>query len=121
MTSPAGPTPAPDAEPDFDTAQQRLMEEIGQTLIGQSTSGTVALELVAVRDVASEHDDLTISLTLERQSGLTVPAAADQAVTEIVQRLALLWQAHGRAPWRTFTYRLTRGESGPRFTCEFEV
>ena len=120
MKPPHDPVPIPDAAQDFDAAQQRLMEEIGQALIGQSTSGTVALELVAAQGVAA-GEDLTIDLALERQSGLTVPAAADEAVTEIVRRLTLLWQAHGRAPWRTFTYRLTRGESGPRFTCEFEV
>lgn len=121
MTSPADPTPASDdAGQDFDAAQQRLMEEIGQALIGQSSGGTVALELVASQENADDGAIMDLSLSLERQSGLTVPTAADDAVMEAVQRLARLWQEHGRAPWRTFTYRLTRGESGPRFTCEFE-
>ena len=122
MTSPADPTPtSDDACQDFDAAQQRLMEEIGQALIGLSTGGTVALELVVSQGSSGASAPLDVSLTLERQSGLTVPATADETVTEAVARLALLWQQHNRAPWRTFTYHLTRGGSGPRFTCEFEV
>ena len=102
---------------DFDTAQQQLMVEIGQTLIAQATSGTVALELVVGH--AADDADLEIQLNLERQSGLTVPASADEALVEAVRRLVLLWRRHGREPWRTFTYRLTRGPDGPRFTSEF--
>jgi CDGSH-type Zn-finger protein len=65
--SPADPTPAPeDAAQDFDTAQQRLMEEIGQALIGQS-SGTVALELVATHRTAGDGGS-NLTLSLERHS-----------------------------------------------------
>jgi hypothetical protein len=121
MTTPDDAASAAETTDDFDAAQQRLMVEIGQALMAQSTGGTVALELVATQQPAGDGEGMDLRLSLERQSGLTVPVAANEAVTETVQRLALLWQEHGRAPWRTFTYRLTRSESGPRFTCEFEV
>lgn len=105
--------------PDFDTEQQQLMIEIGQTLIEQSVSGTVAVELVVVQQADRSDIGLDFQLNLERQSGLTVPAAASDALVEVVQRLIVLWREHGREPWRTFTYRLTRGDAGPRFTSEF--
>ena len=103
---------------DFDAAQQRLMVEIGQALIAQATGGTVALELLVGRADA-EGAGLDIELNIERQSGLTVPASADDALVDAVQRLVLLWRRHGREPWRTLTYRLTRGPGGPQFTSEF--
>lgn len=109
---------APEA-PDFDAAQQQLMVEIGQALIAQSTGGTVAIDLVVVQQVDDQDVDLDFRLDLQRQSGLTVPAAAEEALVEAVRRLVLLWREHGREPWRTFSYRLTRGEAGPRFTSEF--
>ena len=112
---PAGPT---DAE-DFDAAQQRLMVEIGQALIAQATGGTVSLELVVAQAGGGDRVDLDFQLNLERQSGLTVPADADDALVDAVQRLVLLWRGHGREPWRSFTYRLTRGAGGPQFTSEF--
>jgi hypothetical protein len=104
---------------DFDAQQQQIMVEIGQALIEQSTSGTVALELVVTQQAAASNVDLDFRLNLERQSGLTVPAAAEDALVESVRRLVLLWREHGREPWRTFTYRLARGDTGPRFTSEF--
>ena len=103
---------------DFDTAQQQLMVEIGQALIAQSTSGAVALELI-VGHVAVDGVDPEIRLSLERQSGLTVPASADETLVDPIRRLDLLWRQHEREPWRTFTYRLRRGPDGPRFTSEF--
>jgi hypothetical protein len=105
--------------PDFDTAQQQLMIEIGQALIELSVSGTVAVELVVTQQADLNDIGLDFQLNLERQSGLTVPAAATDALVEVVQRLVLLWREHRREPWRTFTYRLTRGDAGPRFTSEF--
>ena len=104
---------------DFDAAQQALLIEIGQALLEQSTGGTVALELVVAQADAGEQVDLDFQLNLERQSGLTVPAAAEDALVDAVQRLVLLWRRHGREPWRNFTYRLGRGPDGPRFTSEF--
>jgi hypothetical protein len=104
---------------DFDTLQQQLMVEIGQALIEQSMSGTVALDLVVTQRTEAADVDLDFRLNLERQSGLTVPAPAGDQLVEAVQRLVLLWREHGREPWRTFTYRLSRGDSGPRFTSEF--
>jgi hypothetical protein len=104
---------------DFDTAQQELMVEIGQALIEQSVSGTVLIELVVTQQVDRHDVDLDIRLNLERQSGLTVPAAAGDTLVEVIQRLVTLWRAHDREPWRSFTYRLTRGDTGPRFTSEF--
>ena len=111
-----GPT---EDTPDFDAAQQQALVAIGQALIAQATAGTVALELVVTQTTRDRDVDLDFQLQLERQSGLTVPTAAEDALVEAVQHLVLLWRAHGREPWRTFTYRLTRGESGPRFTSEF--
>jgi hypothetical protein len=105
--------------PDFEAAQQQLMVEIGQALIAQSTGGTVAIDLTVVQQVDDRDVDLDFRLDLERQSGLTVPAAAEEPLVDAVRRLVLLWREHGREPWRTFSYRLTRGESGPRFTSEF--
>jgi hypothetical protein len=110
---------AADEAADFDSLQQQLMVEIGQTLIEQSVSGTVALELVVMQQADATDVDLDFRLNLERQSGLTVPAAAGDDLVEAVQRLVLLWREHGHAPWRTFTYRLSRGDSGPQFTSEF--
>ncbi|MGH2584541.1 MAG: hypothetical protein ACRDJE_06470 [Dehalococcoidia bacterium] len=114
----ADATPSDD-DPSFDAAQQRLLVEVGQALIAQSTAGTVALELVVTQVMEGQNVDLDFRLNLERQSGLTVPAAAEDALVDTVQRLVLLRQEHSRDPWRTFTYRLTRGETGPRFTSEF--
>ncbi|MGD9893924.1 MAG: hypothetical protein AB7R89_28015 [Dehalococcoidia bacterium] len=108
-----------DEAADFDTLQQQLMVEIGQALIEQSVSGTVALDLVVTQQAEATGVGLDFRLNLERQSGLTVPAAAGDALIEVVQRLVLLWRDHGRAPWRTLTYRLSRGDAGPRFTSEF--
>jgi hypothetical protein len=105
---------------DFDAAQQALMVEIGQALMAHSTPGVVALELVAVQTASGESVELDLRLNLERQSGLTVPAEADDTLVELVQRLVLLWRGHGRDPWRTFTYRLGRGPGGPQFTSEFD-
>lgn len=105
---------------DFDAAQKQALVEIGQALIGQSASGTVALELIVTQAVRGEDVDLDFRLNLERQSGLSVPAVAEDALVAAVQRLVLLWREHERDPWRIFTYRLTRGESGPQFTSEFE-
>lgn len=116
-TDPVGDQPASAA--DFDAAQQQLMVEIGHALIGQSTGGTAAVELIVTQMAADRDVSLDVQLNLERQSGLTVPAEPDDAVVEIVQRLVLLWREHGREPWRTFTYRLSRGDAGPRFTSEF--
>jgi hypothetical protein len=104
---------------DFDTEQQRLMVEIGQALIAQSSGGTVAIELVVTQQIESQNIDLDFRLELQRQSGLTVPATAEESLVGATQRLVLLWRSHGREPWRTFTYRLSRGEAGPRFTSEF--
>lgn len=105
---------------DFDAAQQQALVEIGQALIGQSASGTVVLELVVTQAVRGEEVDLDFRLNLERQSGLAVPTVAEDALVEAVQRLVGLWREHGQDPWRTFTYRLTRGETGPQFTSEFD-
>ncbi len=113
-----GAAPEP-ADAGFAAAQQAALIAIGQALIAQSTGGTVALELVVTQTVAGQDVDLDFQLNLERQSGLSVPAAAEDAVVEAVQQLVLLWREHGREPWRTFTYRLTRGESAPQFTSEF--
>lgn len=104
---------------DFDALQQQIMVEIGQALIEQSISGTVALELVVSQQSEASNAGLDFRLTLERQSGLTVPAAVDDQLVEAVRRLVLLWQEHDREPWHTFTYRLTRGDAGPRYTSEF--
>lgn len=104
---------------DFDTEQQRLMVEIGQALIAQSSGGTVAIDLVVSQGVARENVDLDFRLELQRQSGLSVPVAAEEPLVDAVQRLVLLWRRHGREPWRTLTYRLSRGEPGPQFTSEF--
>jgi hypothetical protein len=103
----------------FDAAQQQLMVEIGQALIAQATSGTVALELVVGQAADATSVDPDIRLNLERQSGLTVPASVDDALVEAIRRLVLLWRRHERDPWQTFTYRLARGPEGPRFTSEF--
>jgi len=119
MTAPDDAMAESDAAEDFDAAQQQLMVEIGQALIAQSTGGTVTIELVVTQTVDGQDVDLDFRLNLERQSGLTVPAAAEDALVDTVQRLVLLWREHNRDPWRTFTYRLTRGETGPRFTSEF--
>lgn len=105
--------------PDFDAVQQQIMVEIGQALIEQSISGTVALDLVVTRQAEALNGGLDFRLNLERQSGLTVPASAGDPLVQAVRRLVLLWQEHGREPWHTFTYRLTRGDTGPRFTSEF--
>jgi hypothetical protein len=113
------PQDSPDAVEGFDAAQQQLMVEIGQHLIALATSGTVALQLSVAQDSADQDVGLDIQLALERQSGLTVPASADDALVDAVQRLVLLWQRYEREPWRTFTYRLTRGPAGPQFTSEF--
>jgi hypothetical protein len=64
--------------------------------------------------------DLDFRLNMERQSGFVLPAEASDELVEAVQQLVLLWREHGREPFRTFTYRLTRGDTGPRFTSEFE-
>jgi len=104
---------------DFDVEQQRLMVEIGQALIAQSSGGTVAIDLVVTQQIESQNVDLDFRLELQRQSGLTVPAVAEDSLVDAVQRLVLLWRGHGREPWRTLTYRLSRGESGPHFTSEF--
>jgi hypothetical protein len=103
----------------FDAAQNDLLVEIGQALIVRSTGGTVAVELAVTQSERDGAVDLDFQLHLERQSGLSVPASADEALVDAVQRLVLLWREHDRDPWRTFTYRLTRGETGPRFTSEF--
>ena len=103
----------------FPAAQQEALVGIGQALIAQSSAGTVSLELVVTQTVAGQNVDLDFQVQMERQSGLAVPAAAEDALVEAVQRLVLLWREHGREPWRTFTYRLTRGPAGPRFTSEF--
>jgi hypothetical protein len=103
----------------FDAAQNDLLVEIGQALIAQSTGGTVAVELTVVQAARDGEVDLDFQIHLERQSGLSVPAAAEDALIEAVQRLVLLWREHEREPWRTFTYRLTRGDAGPRFTSAF--
>ena len=103
----------------FAAAQQAALIAIGQALIAQSTGGTTALELVVTQTVTGQNVDLDFQLNLERQSGLAVPAAAEDPLVEAVQRLVLLWREHNREPWRTFTYRLTRGESAPQFTSEF--
>jgi predicted nucleic acid-binding protein len=119
MTSDAPNGNGAEAE-DFDAAQQALMVEIGQALMAHSTSGVVALELIATQAESGEAVELDLRLNLERQSGLTVPAEADDALVALVQRLVLLWRGHGRDPWRTFTYRLSRSPSGPQFTSEFD-
>lgn len=103
----------------FAAAQNAVLVEIGQALIEQSMSGTVALELTVLQTVNGDAVDLDFQLNLERQSGLSVPATASDPLVAAVQRLVLLWREHGRAPWRRFTYRLTRGESGPQFISEF--
>jgi hypothetical protein len=108
-----------DSDADFDTLQQQIMVEIGQALIEQSVSGTVALDLVVTQQAETSSVGLDFRLNIERQSGLTVPASAGDPLVEAVRRLVLLWQEHDREPWHTFTYRLTRGDSGPRFTSEF--
>jgi hypothetical protein len=115
--------PAGDGEDgeDFDAAQQALMVEIGQALLAQATGGTVALELTVTQAGDGDAVNLDFQVSLERQSGLAVPAAAEDALVDTVQRLVLLWRRHGREPWRGFTYRLTRGPSGPRFTSEFAL
>jgi hypothetical protein len=105
---------------DFDVEQQALLVEIGQALMTHASSGVVALELVAIQAIGGDAVELDLRLNLERQSGLTVPTEADDAIVALVQRLVLLWREHGRDPWRTFTYRLGRGPSGPRFTSEFD-
>jgi hypothetical protein len=104
---------------DFDTAQHDLLVAIGQALMALSTGGTVAVELAVTQVEHEDTVDLDFQLHLERQSGLSVPASADDTLIEAVQGLVLLWREHGRAPWRTFTYRLARGDTGPRFTSEF--
>jgi hypothetical protein len=103
----------------FDATQQQILVEIGQALLGAATGGTVGLELIVSQSVEERDVDLDFQLHLERQSGLTVPATVDDALVECVQRLVLVWREHEREPWRTFTYRLTRGETGPQFTSEF--
>lgn len=124
MTSePASPEPPLSGAPatDFDAAQQSILIEIGQLLMGQSTSGTVALDLAVLQTVRDTDINLDFQLKLERQSGLTIPAEAGEALVQAVQRLVLLWREDGRGPWRGFTYRLERGESGPRYISAFEV
>ncbi len=103
----------------FDAVQNDLLVEIGQALIAQSTGGTVAVELAVTQSVTEGAVDLDFQLHLERQSGLSMPAAAEDALVKAVQQLVLLWREHNREPWRTFTYRLTRGDAGPRYTSEF--
>ena len=115
----ADPAESPPPSDDFDAAQQEALVAIGQALIAQSTPGTVALDLLVTQTVDGEDVDLDIQLQLERQSGLSIPAEAGDELVEAVQQLVLLWRRHGREPWRTFSYRLTRGDSGPQFTSEF--
>lgn len=105
----------------FSEAQQRAMERIGQTLIEQSIPGTAAMEAVATQAVSGSDVHLDVRLTMIRTSGIAFPAVPSDALVETVQQLILLWREHGRAPFRTFTYRLVRGESGPTFTSEFEL
>jgi hypothetical protein len=118
MTSETSGEPAGEAS-DFDSLQQQIMVEVGQALIEQSMSGTVALELIVTQQTEATNVDLDFRLNLERQSGLTVPATAEDTLVDLVKRLVLLWREHGREPWRTFTYRLSRGDTGPQFTSEF--
>ena len=119
----ASPEPSPSGVPatDFDAAQQSILIEIGQLLMAQSTSGTVALDMTVTQTVVGADVDLAFRLDLARQSGLTIPADAGEELVQAVQRLVLLWREHGRTPWRTFTYRLERGESGPRYTSAFDI
>ena len=114
-----GPAESPPPSADFDAAQHEALVAIGQALMAQSTPGTVALDLVVTQAVAGENVDLDFQLQLERQSGLSIPAEAGDPLVEAVQQLVLLWRRHEREPWRTFSYRLTRGDSGPQFTSEF--
>lgn len=111
---------SPPEASEFEAAQQQLMIEIGQALIAQSVGGTVAIDLLVTQHAPGDDVELDFRLDLQRQSGLTIPAAAEQPLVETVQRLVLLWREYGREPWRTLTYHLTRGESGPRFTSEFD-
>lgn len=126
----AGDRTAPGTEPglgatgeapveDFAPAQQQALVAIGQALIEQATPGVVALDLRVTQTVRGGDVDLDFDLSMARQSGLTLPAEAGDALVEAVQQLVLVWRAHGREPWRTFSYQLTRGETGPRFTSEF--
>lgn len=105
----------------FAEAQQRAMERIGQALIEQSLPGTAAMEAVVMQAVSGSDVHLDVRLTMVRSSGIAFPAVVSDALVEAVQQLILLWRDHGREPFRTFTYRLVRGESGPTFTSEFEV
>jgi hypothetical protein len=105
---------------DFDTAQQALLGEIGQALIAQATPGTTALSLTVRQQADGQDVSLDFQLHLERQSGLAVSTTAEEALVAAVQRLVLLWREHGRGPWRVFTYEVTRGEAGPRYTSAFD-
>ena len=113
------PAEPPHASDEFDAAQHEALVAIGQALIAQSTPGTVALDLLVTQAVDGENVNLDFQLHLERQSGLSIPAEAGDALVEAVQQLVLLWRQHDREPWRTFSYRLTRGGTGPQFTSEF--
>ena len=115
---PADPRPDTGDE-HFDAEQNEALIAVGQALLAQATAGTVALELMVTQAVTGHEVDLDFQLHLERQSGLTVPLTAGDALVDAVQRLVLLWREHNREPWRTFSYRLVRGESGPKFTSEF--
>lgn len=115
-----GATLPDDQDEGFDQAQQAALVLIGQALIEQSLPGTAAIELVVAQRVTGQDVDLDFRLQLVRESGLAMPSAAGDALVTAVQRLVLLWREHGREPWRTFSYRLLRGESGPRFTSEFD-
>lgn len=104
----------------FDEAQQAALVLIGQALIEQSLPGTAAIEVVVTQTVSGQDVNLDFQLQLIRESGLAMPSVAGDTLVTAVQRLVLLWREYGRDPWRVFTYRLLRGESGPRFTSEFD-
>jgi hypothetical protein len=121
MTAERPPSPAEPDDGGFGQAQQAALGAIGQALIGLSTPGTAAIDLTVTQAVDGATVNLDFRLNLERQSGLTVPGEADDALVEAVQQLVLLWREHGRQPWQTFSYRLSRGPSGPVFTSSFEL
>lgn len=110
-----------DDDAGFAEAQQRALERVGQELIAQSIPGTAAMEVVVAQAVSGADVHLDLRLTTVRQSGVALPAVASDALVAAVQQLILLWREHGREPFRTFTYRLVRGETGPQFTGEFEL
>jgi hypothetical protein len=114
------PANAQDESSGFDSARHELLVALGQALLEQSTGGTVALELAVTQRSQGQDVDLDIRLDLERQSGLSVPATASDAAINLIKQLVVLWREYDREPWRSFTYRLTRGPTGPRFTSEFE-